>query len=52
MFALWSNDPPETGFTVLLGEVFGDVQSHVVAFENLSGDDEVSNTVYVGTKVG
>ena len=50
VFALWSNDPPEPAFEGLLGDVFGDVQAHVVAFENLSGDEEVSNTVYVGTK--
>ena len=50
VFALWSNDPPEPAFEALLERVFGAVQAHVVAFENLSGDDEVSNTVYVGTK--
>jgi spermidine synthase len=50
VFALWSNDPPESGFETLLGEVFGDVQAHVVSFENLSGEEEVANTVYVGTK--
>ncbi|MDB5504871.1 MAG: Spermidine synthase [Tardiphaga sp.] len=50
VFALWSNDPPEPVFQALLGSVFGAVQAHVVSFENLGGDDEVSNTVYVGTK--
>jgi spermidine synthase len=50
VFALWSNDPPDPTFQTLLARVFGAVQTHVVAFENLHGDDEVSNTVYVGTK--
>jgi spermidine synthase len=50
IFALWSNDPPEPAFQATLAAVFGAVAAHVVAFENLSGDDEVSNTVYVGTK--
>jgi spermidine synthase len=50
VFALWSNDLPDTAFEALLESVFGAVQAHVVAFENLHGDDEVSNTVYVGTK--
>ncbi|MET0709689.1 MAG: spermidine synthase [Tardiphaga sp.] len=50
VFALWSNDPPDAAFEALLERVFGAVQAHVVAFENLSGEEEVSNTVYVGTK--
>ncbi|CAN5151592.1 hypothetical protein BH11PSE4_BH11PSE4_34210 [soil metagenome] len=52
VFALWSNDPPDPGFEALLGEVFGAVAAHVVPFENLHGDDEVSNTVYVATAGG
>ena len=51
VFALWSNDPPEPVFEALLESVFGAVRAHVVAFENLSGKEEVSNTVYVGTKL-
>jgi spermidine synthase len=50
VFALWSNDPPDPAFERLLTSVFGAVQAHVVKFENLSGDEEVANTVYVGTK--
>jgi spermidine synthase len=50
VFALWSNDPPDTVFEALLERVFGAVRAHVVMFENLHGDDEVSNTVYVGTR--
>jgi spermidine synthase len=50
VFALWSNDPPDAAFEALMERVFGAVQAHVVAFENLSGEEEVSNTVYVGTR--
>jgi spermidine synthase len=50
VFALWSNDPPEANFQSALVAAFAATQAHVVAFENLHGDDEVSNTVYVGVK--
>ncbi|UZE47407.1 spermidine synthase [Rhodopseudomonas sp. P2A-2r] len=50
VFALWSNDPPEAHFQAALAAAFPVAQAHVVAFENLRGDDEVSNTVYVGVK--
>jgi spermidine synthase len=50
VFALWSNDPPEANFQSALADAFPATQAHVVAFENLHGDDEVSNTVYVGVK--
>ncbi|MDB5655200.1 MAG: Spermidine synthase, partial [Tardiphaga sp.] len=46
----WSIDPPDTLFEALLERVLGAVRAHVVMFENLHGDDEVSNTVYVGTR--
>jgi spermidine synthase len=51
VFALWSNDPPDAAFTAVMESVFGMVTAHVVAFENLNADEEVSNTVYVGTKI-
>lgn len=50
VFALWSNDPPEANFQSALAAAFPATQAHVVAFENLHGDGEVSNTVYVGVK--
>jgi spermidine synthase len=50
VFALWSNDPPDTAFVAVMESVFGAVTAHVVAFENLNADEEVSNTVYVGTR--
>ncbi|WP_204378168.1 spermidine synthase [Tardiphaga robiniae] len=51
VFALWSNDPPDTAFTAVMESVFGAVTAHVVAFDNLNADEEVSNTVYVGTRI-
>jgi spermidine synthase len=51
VFALWSNDPPDAAFTAVMESVFGAVTAHVVAFENLNADEEVSNTVYVGTRI-
>jgi spermidine synthase len=52
VFALWSNDPPDDAFTAVMESVFGAVTAHVVAFDNLNADEEVSNTVYVGTRTG
>jgi hypothetical protein len=49
-FALWSNDPPDDEFQQALGEVFAISQTHIVAFDNLQNDGEVTNTVYVATR--
>lgn len=51
VFALWSNDPPDDAFTAVMESVFGAVTAHVVAFDNLNADEQVSNTVYVGTRI-
>jgi spermidine synthase len=48
VFALWSDDPPEDGFTRTLGEVFDDVTAHVVSFDNHYTGGTSANTVYVG----
>ena len=50
VFALWSNDAPDDGFERVLAEVFATQTSHVVTFDNLRGDHEASNTVYVAVK--
>ncbi|MET0968994.1 MAG: spermidine synthase [Tardiphaga sp.] len=50
VFALWSNDPPDAGFVAIMKAVFGGVAAHVIAFDSLHGAEDVSNTVYVGTK--
>ena len=47
VFALWSDDPPETGFVELLSAVFETVDSHVVAFDNALTGGTSTNTVYV-----
>ena len=47
VFALWSNDPPDDGFTAVLGEVFTEVAAHVVEFPNPVQGGTSTNTVYV-----
>lgn len=47
VFALWSDDPPDEGFTALLDEVFDRSEAHVVSFANFLTGGESSNTVYV-----
>ncbi|TDC77994.1 spermidine synthase [Actinomadura sp. 7K507] len=51
VFALWSNDPPDDGFTALLREVFTDVAAHVVEFPNPIQGGTAANTVYVAHAV-
>lgn len=50
VFALWSNDPPDAAFERVLAGAFATTSAHVVTFDNLRGDHEASNTVYVGVK--
>ena len=47
VFALWSDDPPDAGFEVVLGEVFTSAEAHVVTFANPLTGGESANTVYV-----
>lgn len=47
VFAMWSDDPPESDFQALLGEVFTDHCAHVVDFANPITGGESSNTVYL-----
>jgi spermidine synthase len=49
VFALWSNDPPDDAFAVILGEVFATVEAKVVRFDNPLQGREAANTVYVAT---
>ncbi len=46
-FGIWSNDPPDAGFSSLLESVFGPSESHVVVFGNPYTGGESSNTVYL-----
>jgi spermidine synthase len=50
VFALWSNDPPDDAFSFILASAFANSAAHVVTFDNLRGDGEASNTVYVAVK--
>lgn len=47
VFALWSDDPPEDGFMACLREVFTQVTTHVVPFENPILGRNSESTVYV-----
>jgi len=51
VFALWSNDPPDDAFGSILAGAFATSAAHVVTFDNLRGDRDASNTVYIGVKV-
>ncbi len=50
VFALWSNDPPDDAFGHILASAFATSAAHVVTFDNLRGDHDASNTVYIGVK--
>jgi hypothetical protein len=50
VFALWSNDPPDDAFGCILAGAFATSAAHVVTFDNLRGDQDASNTVYIGVK--
>ena len=49
VFALWSDDPPDDAFLLVLAEVFATTQAHVVPFANPYTGGSSSNTVYVAT---
>ena len=49
VFALWSDDPPDSEFVATLRAVFADVVPHVVAFPNFYTGGESACTVYVAT---
>ncbi len=47
VFALWSNDPPDSAYEAVLSEVFDEVTATVVAFPNPLQGRDATNTVYV-----
>ena len=49
VFALWSDDPPDEAFTIVLASVLDGVRAHVVEFDNFLTGGTSANTVYVGT---
>jgi spermidine synthase len=51
VFALWSNDPPDPGFTATLGQVFVTCRAQVVTFANPVRGGESANTVYLASEM-
>jgi spermidine synthase len=49
VFALWSNDPPDPAYQVVLAEAFTDVRAEVVSFVSHLQEHPATNTVYVAT---
>ncbi|WP_294181667.1 spermidine synthase [uncultured Schumannella sp.] len=47
VFALWSDDPPETEFLAVLAEVFPQVSGELVSFDNPLTGGVSTNSVYV-----
>lgn len=52
VFGLWSNDPPDPGFTARLDEVFTASEACVVRFANPYTGNDASNTVYLARRRG
>lgn len=50
VFALWSDDPPDEEFMVVLAAVFDEARAHEVVFDNRLTGGTSSNTVYVARK--
>ena len=50
VFGLWSNDPPDAGFSELLRSVFDSAEAVIVPFYNPIQDKESANTVYLAQK--
>ncbi|EKF56933.1 hypothetical protein QWE_24103 [Agrobacterium albertimagni AOL15] len=47
VFALWSNEPPEEGFTRVLGQVFAQARAEEVRFHNPIQGNETVQAVYI-----
>lgn len=52
VFALWSDDPPDTEFEARLRTTFSAIETHVVPFFNPIQDRDSASTVYVAKKNG
>ncbi|MFC1665163.1 spermidine synthase [Pseudomonadota bacterium] len=50
IFGLWSNDPPDDKFSLLLDTVFEFSKTHIVSFPNPYTGGESSNTIYLCQK--
>ncbi len=47
VFALWSDDPPDTDFMAVLGSVFTEVDAHVSRFRNPLVGGDATNTIFL-----
>ena len=47
VFAMWSDDPPDDDFMVLLDSAFTEVRAHIVTFENPLIEEKSASTIYV-----
>lgn len=52
VFALWSDAPPDAGFTAVVEQVFASCAAHVVTFPSVHTGEDASNTIYVATTIG
>jgi spermidine synthase len=50
VFALWSNEPPDSDFLRVMESVFHSVAAHVVEFPSSLRDRVAANTIYVASK--
>ena len=51
VFAMWSDDPPDTEFLEKLSQTFVHSQAHIVKFHNPLLDTDSASTVYVARRV-
>ena len=51
IFGLWSNELPDSQFQLLLAEVFTNIESHIVSFDNPYSGEKSTNSVYIATVV-
>lgn len=47
VFGLWSNDPPDDGFTARLSAAFASARAEAVAFRNPLRDETITQAVYL-----
>lgn len=47
VFALWSDDPPDSDYIAAVEEVFASCEAHIVTFPNFYTGSESASTVYV-----
>ncbi|MDB6154999.1 MAG: hypothetical protein JWL90_3452 [Chthoniobacteraceae bacterium] len=50
VFALWSDDPPDTEFLAILREVFSSAEAQIVSFPNPLLERDSASTIYIAIK--